>query len=160
MCEPAGLHGVPPWFSPDADVHGHPYTCANLRTGGTPCGARMRRVAVGDCWELAPAPGEPGWEEITWVSPSWSTYDRGLLERIRRELRRPPLPPGPVTNFDIPGFDPNHYPTTRRHRFACPDPGAPAPGWEPCPECCAMPMRLAPRGWVCRVDSGHVHLFD
>lgn len=163
---------VPAWFDLDRDAHGHEYRCGNLRNDGTPCGARMRmaayrqpgRAGVGaEYWELGPAPGETRWEEITWISPSWSTYDRPLLEKLRRESGQSPLPPGPVTNFDIPGYAGLHacgwYQTTRSHRFTCPDPSAPVLHAAAPPECCDLPMRLAPRGWACREDKAHVHPF-
>lgn len=161
---------VPAWFDLDHDAHGHPYRCANERNDGTPCGARMRLAVYcqpgqtgvsAEYWELGPAPGETRWEDIVWYSSSWSTYDRPLLEEIRSKLRQPPLPPGPVANFDIPGFATHQasgfYPTTRQHRFTCPDPSAPTLHSAAPPECCDFPMRLAPRGWVCRRDRTHVH---
>lgn len=160
-----GDHSRPGWFDAGHDAHGHPYACANERTDGTPCGARMRATAVGDYWEICPAPGETRFEEITWVSPSWSRpADRARLEESRRSAGEPPLPPGPVADWDIPGFAGANAcgwrPTTRPHRWACPDPGAPVLVAREVPECCGMPMRLAPRGWACRRDRGHVGLFE
>ena len=59
-----------------------------------------------------------------------------------------------MTNWDIPGFAGTHacgwHPTTRPHRWACPDPKAPVLHDARLPECCDFPMRLAPRGWVFR----------
>lgn len=128
----------------------------------------MRRpdaaVARGDYWELSTPEGVPPFEEITWVSRWWSLPEnRANLERYRRDAGQPPLPPGPVTNFDIPDFTrmvrAGFYSTIRPHRFECPDPSAPVLRPEAVPECCDFPMRHAPRGWVCRRNSDHVYLF-
>jgi len=37
----------------------------------------------------------------------------------------------------------------------CRPPSCPSAGPVDCPDCCAMPMMLAPVGWVCRRESAH-----
>jgi hypothetical protein len=162
----------------NVDVHGHPYQCVNVKRENTGelCAARMQLTAVtypgdpADYWEVRPHPGSTPWEDLTWYSPYWSSPEgREWLTDYRAEERKKhptpqntPLPPGPVTNWDIPGFAGQNavgwMPTTRPHRWRCPDPDAPVlPHFQhdDPPRCCNTWMRLAPSAWICRVDKNH-----